>query len=34
MKVTVIKIKHYQFEEYLNKISPCLKAIINNLKKI
>ena len=32
-KVTVIEIKHYQFEEYLYKISPYLKDMINNLKK-
>ena len=33
MKVTVIEIKLYQLKHYLNKISPYLKDIINNLKK-
>ena len=35
-EVTVIEIKHYKtlsVEEYLNKIRPYLKGIINNLKK-
>ena len=32
-KVTVIEIKRYPVEEYLNKISPYLKDIINNFKK-
>ena len=33
MKVTVIKIKHYQLKNLLIKIRPYLKDIINNLKK-
>ena len=35
-EVTVTEIKHYKtlsVEEYLNKIRPYLKGIINNLKK-
>ena len=35
-EVTVIEVKHYKtlsVEEYLNKIRPYLKGIINNLKK-
>ena len=28
-----MEIKHYQFEEYLDKIRPYLKDIINDLKK-
>ena len=33
MKVMVMEIEHYQFEEYLNTIRPYLKDITNNLKK-
>ena len=33
MKITVIEIKTISVEEYLNKIRPYLKDIINNLKK-
>ena len=29
----MIEIKHYQFKEYPNKISPYLKDMINNLEK-
>ena len=28
-----MEIKHYQFEEYLDKIRPYLKDIINDLKQ-
>ena len=33
MKATVIEIKKISVEEYLNKIRPYLKDIMNNLKK-
>ena len=33
MKVKVTEIKYYQLKKYLNKISPYLEDIINNLKK-
>ena len=32
-KVTVLEIKYLSVKEYLNKIIPYLKDIINNLKK-
>ena len=32
MQVTAIETKHLSVEEYRNKISPYLKAIINNFK--